>query len=116
MSNEPHQGLVRRFHSQLRNSRSRPTSPCQCDELTAALEKLEEAERAAAQARDDPSVCRRKCRIFAAEPSRTWKKHKFSEKFSIELLTVMDNLERAWCCCGAHDETVKAIMMALILR
>ena len=39
------------------------------------------------------------------------KAHKYSlEKFSIELLTVMDNLERALSAAAEHDdETVKAI-------
>ena len=104
--------LVRRFHSQLRNSRNRLSQPPASDELTVALEKLEEAERAAAQARDDLLRVQAEMQNLRRRTEQDVEKaHKYSlEKFSIELLTVMDNLERALSAAAEHDdETVKAI-------
>lgn len=82
------------------------------DELTVALAKLEEAEHAARQARDDLLRVQAEMQNLRRRTEQDVEKaHKYSlEKFSIELLTVMDNLERALSAAAEHDdETVKAI-------
>ena len=86
--------------------------PPASDELTVALAKLEEAEHAAGQARDDLLRVQAEMQNLRRRTEQDVEKaHKFGlEKFSIELLTVMDNLERALSAAADHDdETVKAI-------
>lgn len=88
-----------------------PQAPAS-DELTVALAKLEEAERAAGQARDDLLRVQAEMQNLRRRTEQDVEKaHKFGlEKFSIELLSVMDNLERALSAAADHDdETVKAI-------
>ena len=117
MSNEPHQEPGEEISPAAEEKQEQADQPHESqtpagDELTAALEKLEEAERAAAQARDDLLRVQAEMQNLRRRTEQDVEKaHKYSlEKFSIELLTVMDNLERALSAAAEHDdETVKAI-------
>ena len=117
MSNEPHQEpgedispATEEQQEQDDQPQKSPTSAS--DELAVALEKLEEADRAAGQARDDLLRVQAEMQNLRRRTEQDVEKaHKYGlEKFSIELLTVMDNLERALSAAAEHDdETVKAI-------
>ena len=117
MSNEPYQEPDEEVPPAAGEQQEQADQPhgsqtCAGDELTAALEKLEEAESAAAQARDDLLRVQAEMQNLRRRTEQDVEKaHKYSlEKFSIELLTVMDNLERALSAAAEHDhETVKAI-------
>lgn len=76
------------------------------------LEKLAEAELAAAKARDDLLRVQAEMQNLRRRTEQDVEKaHKFGqEKFSVELLSVLDNLERALAAAADHeDESVKAI-------
>ncbi len=80
--------------------------------LEQALVKLAEAEQRADQARDDLLRVQAEMQNLRRRTQQDVEKaHKFGqEKFSAELLSVIDNLERALAAASAHeDETVKAI-------
>lgn len=80
--------------------------------LEQALLKLAEAEQRADQARDDLLRVQAEMQNLRRRTQQDVEKaHKFGqEKFSAELLSVIDNLERALAAASAHeDETVKAI-------
>ena len=117
MSNEPHQEPGEEIppaveeQQEYAEQQLEPQAPAS-DELTVALAKLEKAERAAGQARDDLLRVQAEMQNLRRRTEQDVEKaHKYSlEKFSIELLTVMDNLERALSAAAEHDdETVKAI-------
>ena len=77
-----------------------------------ALEKIEEAELAAEKSKDDVLRVQAEMQNLRRRTEQDVEKaHKYGqEKFSIELLSVMDNLERALDAASQHDdETVKAI-------
>lgn len=81
-------------------------------DLEQALMKLAEAEQRADQARDDLLRVQAEMQNLRRRTQQDVEKaHKFGqEKFSAELLSVIDNLERALAAASAHeDETVKAI-------
>ena len=81
-------------------------------ELELALAKLAEVESEAEQARDDLLRAQAEMQNLRRRTELDVEKaHKFGqEKFSSELLTVMDNLERALAAAADHeDEAVKAI-------
>ena len=113
MSNEPHQEPGEEIPPAVEEQQEQVEQPPASDELTVALAKLEEAEHAAVQARDDVllRVQAEMQNLRRRTEQDVEKAHKFGlEKFSIELLTVMDNLERALSAAADHDdETVKAI-------
>ena len=117
MSNEPHQEPGEQISPAAEEEQEQADQPhdsltSASDELTVALAKLEEAERAAGQARDDLLRVQAEMQNLRRRTEQDVEKaHKYSlEKFSIELLTVMDNLERALSAAAEHDdETVKAI-------
>mgnify|MGYP001184385251 FL=1 len=117
MSNEPHQETGEEISPSAEGQQEQADQPHESqtyvsDELTVALAKLEEAERAAGQARDDLLRVQAEMQNLRRRTEQDVEKaHKYSlEKFSIELLTVMDNLERALSAAAEHDdETVKAI-------
>lgn len=117
MSNEPHQEPGEESPLAVEEQQEQAEKPPEpqasaSDELTMALAKLEEAERAAGQARDDLLRMQAEMQNLRRRTEQDVEKaHKFGlEKFSIELLTVMDNLERALSAAADHDdETVKAI-------
>jgi len=80
--------------------------------LEEVLEKLAEEKEGAARARDDLLRVQAEMQNMRRRTEQDIEKaHKYGqEKFSIELLTVMDNLERALAAASDHeDETVKAI-------
>jgi molecular chaperone GrpE len=80
--------------------------------LEQALMKLAEAEQRADEARDDLLRVQAEMQNLRRRTQQDVEKaHKFGqEKFSAELLSVIDNLERALAAASAHeDETVKAI-------
>ena len=80
--------------------------------LEQALEKIEEAELAGDKAKDDVLRVQAEMQNLRRRTEQDVEKaHKYGqEKFSIELLSVMDNLERALDAASQHDdETVKAI-------
>ena len=80
--------------------------------LEEVLEKLAEGKEGAARARDDLLRVQAEMQNLRRRTEQDIEKaHKYGqEKFSIELLTVMDNLERALEAASGHeDETVKAI-------
>lgn len=80
--------------------------------LEQALEKIEEAELAADKAKDDVLRVQAEMQNLRRRTEQDVEKaHKYGqEKFSLELLSVMDNLERALDAASQHDdETVKAI-------
>jgi len=80
--------------------------------LEQALMKLAEAEQRADQARDDLLRVQAEMQNLRRRTQQDVEKAlKFGqEKFSAELLNVIDNLERALAAASAHeDETVKAI-------
>ena len=116
-SNEPHQEPGGEILSEAEVQQEQADQPhesqtSKSDELTLALAKLEEAERAAGQARDDLLRVQAEMQNLRRRTEQDVEKaHRYSlEKFSIELLTVMDNLERALSAAAEHDdETVKAI-------
>ena len=117
MSNEPHQEPGEDIspateEQQEQDDQPQKSSTSASDELAVALEKLEEADRAARQARDDLLRVQAEMQNLRRRTEQDVEKaHKYGlEKFSIELLTVMDNLERALSAAAEHDdETVKAI-------
>ncbi|MDA0689842.1 MAG: nucleotide exchange factor GrpE [Proteobacteria bacterium] len=81
-------------------------------DLEQALMKLAEAEQRADQARDDLLRVQAEMQNLRRRTQQDVEKaHKFGqEKFSAELLSVIDNLERALAAASAHeDESVKAI-------
>ncbi|MDD9891503.1 MAG: nucleotide exchange factor GrpE [Gammaproteobacteria bacterium] len=80
--------------------------------LEQALEKLADAEEAAASAKDDLLRVQAEMQNLRRRTEQDIEKaHKYGqEKFSSELLSVMDNLERALAAASQHeDEVVKAI-------
>lgn len=80
--------------------------------LEEVLEKLAEEKEGAARARDDLLRVQAEMQNMRRRTEQDIEKaHKYGqEKFSIELLTVMDNLERALAAASDYeDETVKAI-------
>lgn len=80
--------------------------------LEQALEKLAQAELAAEKAHDDLLRVQAEMQNLRRRTEQDIEKaHKFGqEKFSAELLSVMDNLERALDAASAHEnEAVKAI-------
>ena len=117
MSNEPHQEPGEEIPPAVEQQQEQAEQPRESqlptsDELTVALTKLEEAESAAEQARDDLLRVQAEMQNLRRRTEQDVERaHKFGlEKFSIELLSVMDNLERALIAAADHDdETVKAI-------
>ena len=80
--------------------------------LEEVLEKLAEEKEGAVRARDDLLRVQAEMQNMRRRTEQDIEKaHKYGqEKFSIELLTVMDNLERALAAASDYeDETVKAI-------
>lgn len=80
--------------------------------LEEALEKLADAEQAAARAKEDLLRVQAEMQNLRRRTEQDIEKaHKYGqEKFSAELVTVMDNLERALTAASEHeDEVVKAI-------
>jgi len=80
--------------------------------LEEVLEKLAEEKEGAARARDDLLRVQAEMQNMRRRTEQDIEKaHKYGqEKFSTELLTVMDNLERALAAASDYeDETVKAI-------
>jgi len=80
--------------------------------LEEVLEKLVEEKEGAVQAREDLLRVQAEMQNLRRRTEQDIEKaHKYGqEKFSIELLTVMDNLERALAAASDYeDETVKAI-------
>ncbi|HCL72925.1 MAG TPA: nucleotide exchange factor GrpE [Gammaproteobacteria bacterium] len=80
--------------------------------LEQALEKLAQAELAAQKAHDDLLRVQAEMQNLRRRTEQDIEKaHKYGqEKFSAELLSVMDNLERALDAASAHEnEAVKAI-------
>ena len=80
--------------------------------LEEVLEKLVEEKEGAVQAREDLLRVQAEMQNMRRRTEQDIEKaHKYGqEKFSTELLTVMDNLERALAAASDHeDETVKAI-------
>ena len=80
--------------------------------LEEVLEKLAEEKEGAARARDDLLRVQAEMQNLRRRTEQDIEKaHKYGqEKFSTELLTVMDNLERALAAASDYeDETVKAI-------
>jgi len=80
--------------------------------LEQALEKLAQAELAAEKAHDDLLRVQAEMQNLRRRTEQDIEKaHKYGqEKFSAELLSVMDNLERALDAASAHEnEAVKAI-------
>ena len=80
--------------------------------LEEVLEKLAEEKEGAARARDDLLRVQAEMQNLRRRTEQDIEKaHKYGqEKFSTELLTVMDNLERALEAASGHeDETVKTI-------
>jgi len=80
--------------------------------LEEVLEKLAEEKEGAARARDDLLRAQAEMQNMRRRTEQDIEKaHKYGqEKFSTELLTVMDNLERALAAASDYeDETVKAI-------
>jgi molecular chaperone GrpE len=76
------------------------------------MEKIAEVELAAANAKDDLLRVKAEMQNLRRRTEQDIEKaHKYGqEKFSFELLSVMDNLERALEAASEHDnETVKAI-------
>ena len=77
-----------------------------------ALKKLVDAEEVASRANDDLLRVQAEMQNLRRRSEQDIEKaHKYSqEKFSTELLSVMDNLERALAAAANHeDDTVKAI-------
>ena len=82
------------------------------DELSLLREQLEAAEASAAMAKDELLRVQAEMQNLRRRTEQDIEKaHKFGqEKFSIELLSVMDNLERSSAAAEAsEDEAVKAI-------
>ncbi|MEE3299869.1 MAG: nucleotide exchange factor GrpE [Pseudomonadota bacterium] len=80
--------------------------------LEEALKKLVDAEEVASRANDDLLRVQAEMQNLRRRSEQDIEKaHKYSqEKFSTELLSVMDNLERALAAAANHeDDTVKAI-------
>lgn len=91
---------------------SAPESERPTDELSLLREQLEAAEAAAAMAKDELLRVQAEMQNLRRRTEQDIEKaHKFGqEKFSIELLSVMDNLERSSAAAEAsEDEAVKAI-------
>lgn len=89
-------------------------TPSEVQELTLeqALERLEDAEEAAGKAKGDLLRVQAEMQNLRRRTEQDIEKaHKYGqEKFSIELLSVMDNLERALDAASQQeDEAVKAI-------
>jgi len=91
---------------------SAPESEQPRDELSLLREQLEAAEAAAGMAKDELLRVQAEMQNLRRRTEQDIEKaHKFGqEKFSIELLSVMDNLERSSAAAEAsEDEAVKAI-------
>jgi len=91
---------------------SAPESEQPKDELSLLREQLEVAEAAAGMAKDELLRVQAEMQNLRRRTEQDIEKaHKFGqEKFSIELLSVMDNLERSSAAAEAsEDEAVKAI-------
>ena len=91
---------------------SAPESEEPKDELSLLREQLEAAEAAAGMAKDELLRVQAEMQNLRRRTEQDIEKaHKFGqEKFSIELLSVMDNLERSSAAAEAsEDEAVKAI-------
>jgi molecular chaperone GrpE len=91
---------------------SAPESEQSKDELSLLREQLEAAEAAASMAKDELLRVQAEMQNLRRRTEQDIEKaHKFGqEKFSIELLSVMDNLERSSAAAEAsEDEAVKAI-------
>lgn len=91
---------------------SAPESERPTDELSLLREQLEAAEAAAAMAKDELLRVQAEMQNLRRRTEQDIEKaHKFGqEKFSIELLSVMDNLERSSAAAEAsEDEAVNAI-------
>jgi len=91
---------------------SAPESEQPKDELSLLREQLEAAEAAAGMAKDELLRVQAEMQNLRRRTEQDIEKaHKFGqEKFSIELLSVMDNLERSSAAAEAsEDEAVKAI-------
>ena len=91
---------------------SAPESERPADELSLLREQLEAAEAAAAMAKDELLRVQAEMQNLRRRTEQDIEKaHKFGqEKFSIELLSVMDNLERSSAAAEAsEDEAVNAI-------
>jgi len=91
---------------------SAPESEQPKDELSLLREQLEAAEAAAGMAKDELLRVQAEMQNLRRRTEQDIEKaHKFGqEKFSIELLSVMDNLERSSAATEAsEDEAVKAI-------
>jgi len=88
------------------------------DEMSLLQEQLEAAEAAAGMARDELLRVQAEMQNLRRRTEQDIEKaHKYGqEKFSIELLAVMDNLERAAAASEAsEDEAVKAIQEGVAL-
>ena len=91
---------------------SAPESEQPKDELSLLRDQLEAAEAAAGMAKDELLRVQAEMQNLRRRTEQDIEKaHKFGqEKFSIELLSVMDNLERSSAAAEAsEDEAVKAI-------
>ncbi|MBG11420.1 MAG: nucleotide exchange factor GrpE [Gammaproteobacteria bacterium] len=115
MNNEPHQDAGEDIPPAVEDQHEQTNQPDETqahssEELISA--KLAAAEREAEQARDDLLRVQAEMQNLRRRTEQDVEKaHKFGqEKFSIELLTVMDNLERALAAAAEHDDDgVKAI-------
>ncbi|HCA36522.1 MAG TPA: nucleotide exchange factor GrpE [Gammaproteobacteria bacterium] len=123
MSKEPHQDAAEQTgtvaeelqdleQAQVGAETGDDTNTDQDISLEQALEKLAQAELAAQKAHDDLLRVQAEMQNLRRRTEQDIEKaHKYGqEKFSAELLSVMDNLERALDAASAHEnEAVKAI-------
>ena len=94
------------------NTEERSTEEVTGATLVEALKKIVDAEEVATRANDDLLRVQAEMQNLRRRSEQDIEKaHKYSqEKFSTELLSVMDNLERALAAAANHeDDTVKAI-------
>ena len=94
------------------NTEERSTEEVTDATLVEALKKIVDAEEVATRANDDLLRVQAEMQNLRRRTEQDIEKaHKYSqEKFSTELLSVMDNLERALAAAANHeDEIVKAI-------
>ena len=94
------------------NTEERSTEEVTDATLVEALKKIVDAEEVATRANDDLLRVQAEMQNLRRRSEQDIEKaHKYSqEKFSTELLSVMDNLERALAAAANHeDEIVKAI-------
>ena len=81
-----------------------PAEPNLADALAAALQQVAELKDQQLRTQAEVQNIRRRAEADVE------KAHKFgSEKFAMEMLTVVDNLERAVAACVAEDEATQAI-------